>query len=504
MSPDSPLPREEVWLCLYFTALALDVFSLGDDDATRAVAVIEQQHVHCSNRANLEPGLAVATAHALYPELRTHTRAPARELELLHDLAHWAYRFTPALTIADDNCLLLEVGGCRRLHHGLSPLLEQVGIELNARGQRCNTGLAHTPKAAWLLARGGGQPPALCASGIEERLDMPRLQAQLGEVSVAALAVDPDSTGALLQMGVLTLAELLALPTPALGKRFGSGLIRYLQQLQGSLADPQHYFVPAPRFQRGFNFNDGIAQRQMLLFPMKRLLQSFCDYLRSRQVQCHVLHWQFFDAHTEQGQLRIELSRMQQDWRDLLELSRLQLERLPLAGPVFALALHSADFFAATPGHTDLFALFADDRVRRDAGLALRDRLRARLGSAALQRVRTAASHWPEQGWQYAAIDSDSGQAPAPPPAPRPLWLLAQPQALSVRDDQPHWQGALALLRGPERIGNDWWLPACSESQPDIGQRERDYYLARTAGGSLCWIFQARESGQWFLHGLFA
>jgi protein ImuB len=75
--------------------------------------------------------------------------------------------------------------------------------------------------------------------------------------------------------------------------------------------------------------------------------------------------------------------------------------------------------------------------------------------------------------------------------------LLSPPVALQERQHRPYWNGALALLAGPERIETGWW---------DDQLVERDYFIAQTEQSAWVWIFRSRptqgESG-WFLHGVF-
>jgi protein ImuB len=464
------------WLCLHFAQLALAVFD--DCDPQRPAAVIESRRVCCANRDNLTPGLLLATAQALYPDVQVMERQPRRESELLQTLALLACDFTPGVALAQDNSLLLEIGSCRRLYRSTKVLSDRLCAALHERGHEAVFGVAQTPKAAWLLAHS---------------------QRPLDAVPVALLPLAGDVIDGLLQTGVETLGQLRALPLAALGKRFGVALTDYLQRLWGERADPQDFFTPPPVFRQGFAFIDGIAQRQMLLFPMKRLLQSLCDYLRARQLRCHRLHWQLFDAHRLQAEIPIELSRTQHDGQSLLELTRLKLEQVVLRESVFSLHLHSADFFEAEPVATQLFP---DTRENADAVNALLDRLTARLGRDALQRVAVRDAHWPEHSWR-ALKHGELADAPTAcgllPSAPRPLWLLPQPKPLRLRDGQPYLQSVLTLLRGPERIGNHWWRDA---------PEERDYYVATTADGRLCWIYcegrSSQKPVQWFLHGWFA
>lgn len=516
-------PHKSLWLCLHFSRLALDVFDLSDN--VRAIAVIEQRFVHCANRDNLPAGLALATAHALHPDLLALERQPERERDYLHNLAHWAYQFTPGVVIANRNSLLLEIGSCRQLHRGTRNLLKKLRRSLQQRRQYADFGVAHTPKAAWLLAQ------CRCAPALrDDCMDDDLLQHQLAITPIEILEIDVDAQRALQQMGLTALGALRNLPMAALGKRFGENFVDYLQKIDGEKSDPQVFFAPAPHFQYGLAFIDGIPQRQMLLFPMKRLLQSLHDYLRARQLHCHTLHWQLFDAHHVQAEFSIELSRTQNHWHNLLELSRLKLEQVPLTASIFSINLFCEDFFEATPTAQQLFP---DENDQHEAAGALIDRLQARLGKDALQRLEMQESHWPELAWRSenrvpanrrstvlfattrrafseikgVPIGSEaSSMTPtvaanntadrlASVQSIKPFWLLPEAQPLPQRDNQPCWPTPLILLRGPERIDNHWW-------QEKV--QERDYYIARNERGVICWIFHERETQRWFLHGLFA
>lgn len=475
----------EIWLCLHFPQLALEVFETPAQARPRAV--IERQRIHTGDVPTLQPGLALTTAYALCPDLQALERQPQRERETLQQLAHWAYQFTPAVACADDNSLLLEIGSCRRLYRGITPLLKILNRHLAQRGHHIQLGLAHTRKAAWLLAR-DKRPPALDS---DETLAIAALQQQLAAIPAAELPVAADIRTALAQMGIDTLGALLALPEPALGKRFGAAFVRHLQQLCGRHPDPQPAFTPAPVFHHGLAFSDGVHDRQMLQFPIRRLLRYLGDYLHARQLLCRALRWDLYDAHGPQAHMNVELARAQHHWRSFFDLTLLQLEQLPLRDAVYALNLSTDSFSAAAPGTASLFP----DTDTGTADTALLDRLGARLGHQALQRLGVRASHWPEAAWQTLGWREPPADITAPEAGPRPAWLLPQPQPLRQHEGRVLWHTPLELLRGPERIGNPWW------QAPE--EQQRDYYVARAGDGRLCWIFREPASERWFLHGLF-
>lgn len=486
-----------IWLALHFPQLPLEVLA-DATDATRPLVVIEQQRLHVvsniATRHGLRPGMSLANAYALCSNVLALERQPWREQQALLQLAHWGYGVAPDITLADANSLLLEIGSCRRLYGGLRPLLQRIWQELHRRGHQLTLGLAHTPKAAWLLAHTGQDVAAMLGN---ERLQAVALERQLGGVSVTSLPLEPKVLAALEQMGVATLAELAALPMVALGKRFGAPFVKYLQQLTGHLPDPQPPFRPAPEFEHALAFTEGVSDKQMLLFPMKRLVQSLCDYLVARQLHCRVLHWQFFDAHKLLGELHIELSQTQNRWRTFLELSQLKFEALPLPEPVFTLQLRCDQFIAAEAPCLDLFGddlSLSNSSIETHATPVLLDKLSARLGNDALCRLTAREQHWPEAAWEQLPLHTRP-LSTASPTGPRPLWLLPQPLPLQWRQDQLCWREPLTLVRGPERITGQWWQ---SSNEP------RDYYVAALPDGSRCWVFRQVNSEQWFMHGWFA
>lgn len=472
-----------IWLGLQFEGLPLEII---EQDADRPLAVVEQQRVFLSNHDAIESGIAIATAHALVADLVAVSRDTAREHQVLHDLALWAYQITPAVTVAAENTLLLEIGSCLRLHGNLSQLLARIQAVLAQRGHAVLMGLAHTPKAAWLLAQWGPSPALREGSGIDPEV----LQQQLAMVPVAALPIDLKIRTRFQHMGFETLGRVLAFDHAVFGKRFGVDCIRYLQQLTGHLPDPQTTLDIAPEFNQSQTFLDGIPNRQTLLFPMKRLLQTFSDYLLARQLHCRALQWRFSDAHVVQATMDIELSRPHHRWKSLLDVSQLKLDQVELPELVFSITLFCDQFL---PAGAASFQLFEEDCANEE-GHALLDRLASRLGADALQRISTSDSLWPEAASHCIGLGEEPRQS-VEPCGVRPTWLLPQPEPLKIRDKGLFWKAPLEILGGPERL----------ESPPENGQVFlRDYYIAQEKTGRICWIFRELETDRWFAHGLFA
>lgn len=472
-----------VWVALRFEQLCLEIVDRVD---ARPLAIVEHHRIVASDHPSIEPGLAVATAHALVADLMTLTRQPEREAQALLQLAYWAYGITPVVVIADENTLLLELGGCRRLYGNLKQCVRRLQITLEQRGHHVAIGVAHTPKAAWLIAM--LRSPAPWKNACE--LDAQLLEDQLGAIPLVALPIDPKISVRLHHMGIETLGRALGFDWALLGKRLGIEFIRYLQQLTGHLPDPQRALALPPQFEQGLTFLDGVANRQTLLFPMKRLVQTFADYLIARQLHCRALEWRFSDAHRVCATMAIELSRPHHRWKPMLDLAQLKLDAVELPELVFSVTLFADQFVPISAGSVQLFE---EDQVE-DEGYALIDKLIGRLGVDAVQRLSTVDSLWPEAASQWVSFTQPVKQQ-CEPCGTRPSLLLPEPEPLRVHNGTLVWHTPLELLSDAERL----------ESPPHLGNvQHRDYFIAREADGNVYWIFRDLDNDRWFLHGFFA
>jgi len=166
-------------------------------------------------------------------------------------------------------------------------------------------------------------------------------------------------------------------------------------------------------------------------------------------------------------------------------LAHARLEQLRVPQPVQGLVLRAERFAPVRVRQFDLFNARGADELEWESVL---DRLRARLGAAAVQSLGLHADHRPEKAWlrQPLGAAERSPQAREPSGRQRPLWLLPETRPLTR---EPR------CLQGPERIEGGWW---------DGADVQRDYYVAETGEGARLWVYREQRSGRWFLHGLWA
>lgn len=145
-----------LWLAILLPALPLQVFTRGTRDA-RPLAVVAPAPdavllaaTPCAQALGVCPGMRGTSALALAPELHLQPRDTAREQEALTEIAVWAGRFSPRISLSPPDAVLLEISACLRLFGGASRLERTLGDALLAElGFEARTACAprHSPRA---------------------------------------------------------------------------------------------------------------------------------------------------------------------------------------------------------------------------------------------------------------------------------------------------------------------------------------------------------------------
>ncbi len=435
-----------------------------------------------AQRRGVHAGLGVASALALAPELAVRPRDERAEQHALQEIAAWALQFTPGVSLDAPACVLLEVDASLRLFGGAQALMQRIGQDCRDLGFAAEIAAAPTPRAARWLARSGRHVL------IEQADD---LQQVLAPLPLDVLDAPPETIEMLFSIGAVTLADCFRLPRAGLARRGAAPLTQALDQATGRLPDPRRWFVPPATYAARLELAVPSDSSETLLFAARRLFVGLAACLAARHagIEHFVLRIEHEDA--PPTPLAIRLGSASRDETRFMLLAREHLARLELGRPATALALE-ADEIHPQPGASA--SLFGDTRGAAEERQLLVQRLRARLGNEAVTGLRAAADHRPERAWQIAEPGT-AGCLPDRLP-PRPLWLLAHPQRLEVRDTQPCWHGPLQLLAGPERIEAGWW---------DDAEATRDYFIATAPGEEMLWIFrELAPPHDWYLHGRFA
>ena len=464
------------WLSLHLPELPLAAFARPPGAPPLALTVGRPPRVHSTDpaarAAGVHPGQPPATALALCPALRLRPRRPDREAATLEALAAWAGQYSDHVEVLPGAGLRLEVGGSIRLFGGLEALYRHARRGLAQLGHDAGTGLAPTPLASWWRA----------LHGVAEPVEADRegaIESALAPLPIAGLGLGPEVETACRRLGLQRLGDLFALPGADLGRRLGPELPALLERALGKQADPRPRWQPPATFASRLPLPEPVSAAEALLFAARRLLGELAGWLRGRDAATAELT---FHLHHERGEpTPLTLGTLQpvRDPDHLLGLLRERLEGFEPPAAVTELALAAGRTAPAPPEQADLFATPAE----RPAWEPLVERLRARLGRAAVTGLEPVPDPRPERAWRATEPGAATGDSPAT--GPRPLWLLEAPRPL----EQPP-----AVAGEPERIEAGWW---------DGADCARDYYTAREADGRRIWVYRDRRDGAWYLAGLF-
>ncbi len=478
-----------LWLCLRFDALPLEALLTpqclhGD----MALVVSSQRRVlgcnECAQLAGVIPGQSISTAQALLAQQKSRfwERSPEAENTLLQQLLSWAYGISPHLQQWQDNALMIEVGSCLRLHHGLNQLLKRVDAEIGLRGLTVAKGVAETRTAAWLLSHADSHSSCQAELPLEERIAPLPLKLLTTEF--------PQVVARLEKAGITQFLHLLRISPPELGKRCGALFVDWLDRLMGRQQEPVIVYKPPQYFKDSLWFGFDIHNRQELHPAMERLLGHFCTFLKNTQLTCGMIEWRYLQRRGPGESLKVFSETAQQHAQRWLELSCLQLDNQTLPNDVEGLSLIVDQLQENTPPSTDLF--HAD--ICRTSRHELADRLRSRLGLKAVGYIDYRNEHLPEEAVVQAHSLIPTHDREITSLGQRPFWLFPEPHPIHQTAEQLYWNGTLEILHGPERIEDHWWSTPVS----------RDYYIACTPQKQPVWIYQDRHNRCWYLHGLFA
>jgi protein ImuB len=484
-------------------------------DAEPHALIAETAHgprIEAANSAGLaagaRPGMRLADARALCPQLKVAPSDPAGDLAFLEKLALWVQHWGPWSALDPPDGLLVDVTAVAHLFGGEARLLADAQDLFARRGLAVRLAIAPTAGAAWALAHYGPERAILAP-------DQDAV-ARLADLPVAALRLDEGVLTVLRRLGLKRIGQLGTIGRDALQRRFRNcrspetnPLIR-LDQLLGRVPEPLLPVVAVlvPLVQR--RLMEPIRHRELLDQVVADLAADMVRELEGRAQGARRLELGLWRV---DGEVIVRPLEFAAAMRDAAHVCRLFANKL---GDVDAgwgiemvrlratwtepLPLAQGDFEAAAEDHGTSLA-------------ACIDRLTVRLGEGAVRRPMPHASHLPEraQRWRPPLEPASASQGELAFHS-RPLKLLDKSEKIAVLYATPdgfprsfRWRGAvhdIARVEGPERIAPEWWREKSTV-------RLRDYYRIEDGEGRRYWIYRHGLIGDgrgglpdWFLQGL--
>jgi len=503
-----------------------------------------------ASQLGVQQGQPLRDASAICADLVTRTQNKPAEAAFLSALRRWAGKFSPWVSEAAPDSLVVDITGCSHLFGGEDAMMQRIIQDCADMGVSAQVGIADTLGAAWALARYSGQvaeghrsgdeiaqearatraravkrrhwtrggaaaPARAISAGHAANCIAPVGQtfAYLAPLPVAALRLPSEQVTQLNRLGLRSVDDLFQQPRAGLARRFGKGLVLRLDQATGAAPEPVSPAQVADHFATRMTLPDPIGLKEDVLAGLDRLLPPLCEKLKTQGRAARVL---CLEAHRVDGDVAIvlvTLARSTVETDVIRPLFELKLDGLDAGYGFDLLRLvvthHEALQMRQPVGHLEA-GQEAKERLQDNTKMDdLIARLGARVGMENVLRVHPVESNIPEKTSKYipAAWSEPARDWPLPP-RPRPLLLWA-PELVHAPDDPTppekfRWRRrdwVLKCATGPERIAPEWWL-----DDPQWRSGVRDYWVVTTHCGRQFWLFYAHgaaTSSGWFCHGDF-
>jgi protein ImuB len=503
-------------------------------------------HAHLSfvaplaRRAGVIPGMTVAQASAIAPDLIVMPRSSACERAAADALADAAESISPIVEEAGDGRIYVELG---RWGGGAAPSSEpvdyretaaEIARRVRAVGMEAAVGIASSKELAWIAARCGGV--RIIESGQEAEF--------LNWVPLDLLGLEPELEATLARWGIRRLGEMARLDSREVGSRLGAAGADLVRLARGDLErnrKPLTIRARAEEFVEKTELEYGIEQLEQMSFVMRGILERLTARLKLRGLVAGDMQLALELADRRRDERHVAVAAATVEVRSLLALLILSLEKSPSGAAVegIRIAVHPR---TPRPMQNDMFLPPAPAPDRLQTTLA---RLAALCGPEHVGALHPQNSHRPE------AVELKRF---APPPA-APQSAAQAPgvvNRLMVRTIRPAQEVEVMCARGhpdfvrgrnlcarvvsiagPWRRQGEWWRwqsgadgrggmgthhdmaraesPWADASARDGGSRPagreppfaRDYYDLALADGGVYRIYHDLHNQKWFVDGVY-
>ena len=457
----------------------------------------------------------VAQARAVASDLVVRPRDHAVERSAALALADVASSLASRVEVADDGAVFLDADGATHLvgtEAGLATALvaraARVGLTARAAVGAGMT-VAH-------LAAIHGDGTEVIPAGTECGF--------LAPLPLACLAPTPDVAATLARWGVRRLGELARLPAAEVGTRLGPAGAALVHAARGCDTRPLVPRPPDGAVEESMALEYAIDAVEPLCFVLRGLIERAVDRLGLHGIGCARAAMRLGLVDRSRDKRTLALAAPTRDVKTILTCLRVEIEARPPRAAVERVT------FAAVPepvrpAQLGLFTPPGPAPERLATTLA---RLAALCGVGRVGAPAVVDTYRPGVvGVAPFVIDPGGPSAPhalralgcsdAPGPR-RPAWRLSAPaspaacrlvvralrpprplEVFSERDAPtfvrgPGLGGRVVGAAGPWRVATEWW------SEAPCG---RDYYDLELSDGGIYRCFRTRQSGGWFVDGIY-
>jgi protein ImuB len=498
---------EKRFISIWFRHLTTDWFSLSQPHLKKLPFVLRapshgRMIITAANAAagkkEITPGMVLADARAIMPDLEVQDDKPDLIGKLLKRLAEWCIRFTPAVSIDIPDGLLLDVTGCSHLWGGDQLYVNDIVKKLNTRGYDVRVAMADTVGAAWAVARFGKSSFVIEHDKHFEAL-MP--------LPPEALRLEQDVVERLHKLGLQQIHQFVKMPRSSLRRRFGQHFLQQLDKAFGQEMELLSPVQPLEPYQERLPCMEPIVTATGIEIALQQLLDTLCKRLQQEQKGFRTAVFKGYRIDGKVEQIDIATNRPTIHAKHLFKLFEHKLQTIEPALGIELFVLEAPNVEEHLPQQEKMWD---GSTGLEDVRLSeLVDRLASKIGMKNIHRYVPDEHYWPERSFKSALSLHEKLTTTWRTDNLRPLHLLPTPDRIEVTAPIPDYPPMLFIYKGqlhkiisadgPERIEQEWWRQQ--------GQH-RDYYRVEDEAGNRYWLFRLGHYHdkiyQWFIHGFFA
>ena len=457
--------------------------------------------------AGLCPGLPLAQARSLVPDLLCVEQNSDADDEALLDLCSWLLWLSPLPALDAPDGLYSDTTGCAHLYGGEEAMLSLVRTRLSEKGHVCSLALSDSAAASRVLARSRFDRACVIPPGQQKQA--------LDQLPCSALPIVPETASRLNRLGLTTIGALAALPRAPLAKRFGAELLTCLDEALGRQARPLNVVQVRDRISLSRSLVEPIGTAEAIATVIEALVPEACALLSRRGEGARQIDFLCVRVDSTVQAIRVGTS---DPTSEISRIFRLLKDQISQIEPGFGIEAVTLTISVSEPIEVDVERpVLSDSEDHRIDALPARliDRLINRPGVTSVYQFSPRFSAWPEDG-QSRISPGDVAESTN---ASQMLWarpniLFDLPVRVQVTalhpDGAPHQlilkrqTYRIAAADGPERLLGEWW-----QTTDNYGAI-RDYWQVETTTGLRLWLFRKGDgahdwsgSGDWFLQGVF-
>jgi protein ImuB len=469
-----------------------------------------------ARRAGVFPGMTVAQASAVVPDLMVLARNPALEQAAADALLDAAESFSPVVEDGEPGRVYLDLAGLGGLYGGEDEMAAELTRRIRQVGMEADVGIAASKDIAYLAARCGGA----------RIIDAGREREFLQWVPLELLGLEPEVELQLERLGIRRLGELARLDPKELGSRMGAGAAELIRLVGGQTGGPLIARRSGEIFIEKIELEYSIELLEPLSFILRGMLERLTARLKLRSLVAGDLTLSLELTGRRRDERRVSIAAATNEVRSLLTLLLLDLEKSPPSEGVEAVQL-SAQARAPRPAQTDMFLPPAPTPERLQTTLA---RLAALCGPDHVGTLLPANSHRPDATERVDFAPPPAGANPSMPerdglavnqivlrairPAQEVEVMCSRGMPEFIRGQQIC--ARVVSIAGPWRRQGEWWKTAldsengrtngiaaaplqCGQS----GGFAHDYYEMALDDGGVYRVYRDLRSDRWFVDGIY-